>query len=121
MFATSAVLILVLFGWYRWDSSRNRSYEFGYYGEFNCVSNSLRSIPGVAVTRGWHNHDVSLEEFGFDVTVSNTPVRLGFEETDPIRKMKHDAAVTALKNLISAEIASSLTNKEKRCAAAVSY
>jgi hypothetical protein len=34
-------------GWYRWDSARNRGKQYGYYGDFNRVSNALASIPGV--------------------------------------------------------------------------
>jgi hypothetical protein len=36
--------VLVLFVgfilWYRWDSGTNHGYHFGYYGEFNRVSNA---------------------------------------------------------------------------------
>ena len=39
-------------GWYRWDSSQNRGYTFGYYGEFNAVGNALAAIPGVTVCSG---------------------------------------------------------------------
>jgi len=27
--------------YYRWDSGTNHGYQFGYYGEFNRVSNAL--------------------------------------------------------------------------------
>lgn len=44
------VLLLVglpagFIGWYSWDSGRNRGFEFGYYGEYNSVSNALASLP----------------------------------------------------------------------------
>lgn len=95
--------------WYRWDSARNRGSEFGYYGEFNRVSNALASIPGVTVTQAWHNLDMTLEEFGFGVTVTGRPVSLAFGETDPIREMSRTKAAVALQARIAADL--STTNK----------
>jgi hypothetical protein len=102
-------LVVGFIVFYRWDSSRNRGYQWGYYGEFNSISNALASIPGVTVTQAWHNLDVTLEEFGFGITVTGQPVRLAFGETDTIREMSRDAAVVALKAQIAAEL--STTNK----------
>ena len=94
-----------LVGWYGWDSTRNHGLTFGYYGQFNCTYAALASIPGVAITNAWYNHDVSLEEFGFDVVVTGKPVRLFFGERDPIRTMNRDRARAALQTLINAELA----------------
>lgn len=72
--------------WYRWDSDHNRGFEFGYFGDFNRVGHALSRIPGIAITRDWSNHDVSLEEFGYDITTSDgRAVHLNFSETDPLR------------------------------------
>ena len=106
----TVLMIPVMFiAWYRWDSARNRGSEFGYYGEFNRISNALASIPGVTVRKGWHNRDVTLEEFGFDFTVTGRPVSLAFGETDPIRDMSRTKAAVALQARIAAEL--SATNK----------
>jgi hypothetical protein len=104
-----AVLVVVMIPlmfivWYRWDSARNRGSEFGYYGEFNRVSNALASIPGVTITRAWQNRDVSLEEFGFSMSVTGRPVTLAFSETDPIREMSRNKAVAELKMRIATEL-----------------
>jgi hypothetical protein len=109
--AALSVCFFGYIGWYFWDSSRNRGSEFGYYGEFNRVSNTLASIPGVVVTQAWHNLDLTLEEFGFDLTITGRPVRLFFGETDPIRNMRRDAAVAALQNRIAAELGLPQTNR----------
>lgn len=86
--------ICILFGlapvtfiaWYRWDSVQNRGFEFGYFGQFNQVRQALKAIPGVAITQEWANHDLSLEEFGFQVITSKgQSVHLTFAESDPIR------------------------------------
>jgi hypothetical protein len=109
--ATLVVLLAGLIGWYRWDSSKNRGTQTGYYGEFNRVSNALASIPGVTVTQAWQNLDITLEEFGFGITVTGQPVRLYFGERDPIRSMRRDAAVSALRSRIETELTTTRTNR----------
>lgn len=104
---TALVVGTILF--YQWESSRNRGYQWGYFGEFNSVSNSLASVPGVTITQAWHNLDVTMEEFGFGITITGRPVRLYFGETDPLRSMSGEIAVAALRTRITAELAS--TNK----------
>ncbi len=100
----SCCLLIGLIGWYQWDSAQNRGSTFGYYGQYNRVSNALASVPRVTITSGWHNHDVTLEEFGFDIRVAGKPVRLLFSETDPIRRMNRDGAISALQLRIQAEL-----------------
>lgn len=108
----ATVVILAGFvGWYSWDSSRNRGNEFGYYGEFNHVSNALASIPGVIIKEAWYNGDITLEEFGFTITTGGQrpTVRLFFGETDQVREMSRDTAIAALTNRIAREL--SFTSK----------
>jgi hypothetical protein len=86
--------------YYTWDSARNRGYPFGYYGEFNTVSNALAQISGIEILGSWYNGDVTLEEFGFEIrTADGRPIKLFVSETDPIRKMSgkelEDALVAA--------------------------
>ena len=84
--------------WYRWDSETNRGLKFGYYGEFNRVSNALASLPGITITQAWANCDVTLEEFGFTATTdSGEPVRIAVGERDRMRSLSGDALVQALK------------------------
>ena len=84
--------------WYGWDSGTNHGYRFGYYGEFNRVSNALASIPGITITQAWANCDVTLEEFGFTATMgSGEPVRIAVGERDRIRSLSGDSLVLALK------------------------
>ena len=90
--------------WYRWDSGTNHGYQFGYYGDFNRVSNALASIPGITVTQSWHNCDVTLEEFGFAATMgSGEPVRIAVGERDRIRSLSGDLLVQALKTEIQTQ------------------
>lgn len=83
--------------WYRWDSRTNHGHQFGYYGEFNRVSNALASIPGITITRSWANCDLSLEEFGFTaINSAGIPVRIALEERDPIRSLSGKLLVQTL-------------------------
>ena len=94
--------------WYRWDSAANHGLEFGYFGGYNRIRNALVAMPGVSISREWANNDISLEEFGFDITTkSGQSVQLSFQEWDPVRDLSGQelaevlsvriAAVTAFK------------------------
>ncbi len=102
---SAVVLVFVGFVvWYRWDSNTNHGYQFGYYGEFNRVSNALASIPGITITQAWANCDVTLEEFGFTATMgSSEPVRIAVGERDRIRGLSGDSLVQALKTEIQTQ------------------
>ena len=102
----SAVVVLFVgfVLWYRWDSGTNHGFQFGYYGEFNRVSNALASISGITITQSWHNCDVTLEEFGFTATmVSGEPVRIAVGERDRIRSLSGELLVQALKTEIQTQ------------------
>jgi hypothetical protein len=102
--AAVAVICVGFVVWYRWDSGRNHGYQFGYYGEFNRVSNALTAIPGITITQSWHNCDVTLEEFGFTATMgSGEPARIAVGEHDRIRSLSGDALVQALKTEIQTQ------------------
>lgn len=86
------ILLVVFFVYFilfnDWDSEVNRGYTFGYYGEFNTVSNALAKLPGVTIKRSYHNLEITLEEFGFIIqTGSGHEIRLDIGERDPIRDM----------------------------------
>ena len=80
------------------DSSRNRGWEFGYWGDFNRVKDALEDLSGGRVVKDWSNQDVVLEEFGFEVeTARGKRIDLNFSETDPIRHMRGKKLHTALR------------------------
>ena len=95
-----AVVGLVLLD--RWDKAENRGYEFGYYGVFNRITHSLESMPDVSgVTATAINIDISLEEFGLDVTLKDgRAAKLFFQERDPIRSLSGQKLTAALENLL---------------------
>jgi len=81
--------------------AQNDGRESGYYGEFNRVSNALVSIQGVVITNFWMNRDITLEEFGFDVTTATgKPIHIAVGERDPRRRMPRAELVEALKKEI---------------------
>ena len=93
--ALAALVAAFVLG-YRWDAATNRGHTWGYWGEFNTVSNSLAKLPGVTITAPWYNADVTLEEFGFDVVVQGHQVKLAFGEKDPIRSLSRERLQKAL-------------------------
>lgn len=112
--SSAVLLIFIIFiGYYRWDSGHNHGYKFGYYGDFNRISNALVNIPGITIIKTWQNDDVTLEEFGFDIVVSNQPVKLMITENDDIRKLSANNAVTALHKRIETELLASRKNTNK--------
>ena len=109
IFGAGIVLFVGLISFYRWDAARNRGYEWGYFGEFNSISNALATVPGVTITQSWHNLDVTLEEFGFGITITGRTARLYFGERDGLRELSGGAAVAALQTRIAQELA--ITNR----------
>jgi len=94
-------ILAALLVWYRWDSVNNHGYQFGYFGDFNRVSNALASIPGITITQACANRDVTLEEFGFTATMgSGQTVRIAVGERDCIRDLSGESLVQALKREI---------------------
>lgn len=103
---------LACIGLYRWDASRNRGYTFGYYGNFNRVSNALAGIPGIGISNSWANCDISMEEFGFNVTNrEGNPIKIMIGEDNPIRKLSGEPLLLALKKEIEKQSSSSETNR----------
>jgi hypothetical protein len=101
---TFAVLFVVAVLWYRWDSGTNHGYSLGYWGQFNTVSNALAKLPGVTIVKSGANADVTMEEFGFDITTAEgRQVHVWFSETDPIRKLSGEALPKALTEKIRKE------------------
>jgi hypothetical protein len=96
-FAAMVGVVVMLIFFYRWDSGKNRGNTWGYYGEFNTVSNSLAKIRGVTIRSSWHNADVTLEEFGFDITTPDgRELKIFFGENSPIRKLSGNELEAAL-------------------------
>src|SRR5262249_29407802 len=82
----------------------NHGYQFGYWGEFNRVSNALASIPGITITQTWVNCDITLEEFGFTATAaSEGPVRIAVGENDRIRSLCGESLTKALNQEIATQ------------------
>jgi hypothetical protein len=101
---TFVALFVVAVLWYRWDSGTNHGYCWGYWGQFNTVSNALAEIPGVKIVKSGCNADVTMEEFGFDITTAEGgQVHVWFSETDPIRKLSGDPLSRALLDKIKKE------------------
>ena len=112
---TSLLMITALFValilWYRWDSETNHGLAFGYYSQYNTVSNALSRIPGASIVATGYNADVTLEEFGFDVkTASGSILHVWFNEDDPIRRMSGEQ----LRKVLTTKIFNMLTTNQTK-------
>jgi hypothetical protein len=96
---------------YLWDSNTNRGFTFGYYGQFNTVSNAISKFKGIAIVWAWHNTDVTLEEFGFDAkTPDGRLLKIYFGERDAIRTMGGSKLEAALAKRIEEVMATQTNN-----------
>lgn len=92
------LLLVVAFGpaIYLWDANRNRGFTWGYYAEFNTISNSLAQIPGVTITDTYLLDDFQLELFTFDLVFNGKPIHLRFPQDDPARILTNEGLLSAL-------------------------
>jgi len=102
--AAVCILAVGFIAWYRWDTSRNRGHRWGYWGEFNTISNTLAQLPGVTIVKAHCNEDVTLEEFWFEIrTLQKQEINLSFGENDPTRRLSGDQLHAALLKQIQKE------------------
>lgn len=90
--------------YYTWDAGTNHGYISGYYGEYNTVLYALQGMPGVTVIDSGFNHDVTLEEMGFDLRLKDgTELSIAFSETDPVRTYTGEQLISGLQTKIADE------------------
>ncbi len=88
--------------WMRWDSSENRGFHRGYWGDYNRIHDALAKLPDYKVAALYANKDVAMEEFGFSLSSENQPdIRLDFPENDEIRRWSGAKLERALAERIS--------------------
>jgi hypothetical protein len=110
-FAWVFILIIVaVLCWYEWDSRKNHGLNFGYYGEFNTVSNALSRMTDVHILKSWYNAGLSLEGFGFEIARNERHWDIAFPDGDPIRKMSGADLEKALSEFVAKEAAAQSTN-----------
>ncbi|MEM7206981.1 MAG: hypothetical protein AAF434_04075 [Pseudomonadota bacterium] len=78
------------------DSTYNQGWSIGYFGDFNRTKAYLGSIEGVEINDDWYNHDITLEEFGFELSYKGDQIRLFFSEEDNARNMSKEDAIVEL-------------------------
>lgn len=65
--------------------------EFGYYGQFNQVQRIIRSLPGLKIVDHWQHHDISIEDFGFQIEKAGGERRwVHFYEKSPQMRLHAD-------------------------------
>jgi hypothetical protein len=101
--ALLACLILIMVSGpaiFFWESNQNRGFTWGYYGDFNAVSNTLTAMPGVTILSHYYLEDLTLELFKFDLRVSGAFIELRFPSSDPIRHLRDQRLTHALRKRI---------------------
>ena len=94
--AVTCMLLGVGWLWLMWEIGELGDWglESGYYGQFNRVKHVLEAIPHVQVANQWQHHDITLEDFGFYLVVSNDrSVRVDFWENSPQMEERDKAIV----------------------------
>ena len=110
-----AGVLMALISWERWDEAKNHGLGWGYWGEFNTVSNALAQVPDVTISRSWCNADfLALEEFGFDIISNGRPFSIGFEEKDPIRELSGQRLQLALRGLVKESMSNNRAQRTPR-------
>ena len=100
---TPIILLLLLWGtvnYWEWDQNQNHGNHHGYWGEYNRIRDALTLIAAEPVQQIFLNKDITLEEFGFSVPQNGKSIRLDFDETNPVRRLKGDKLIDALKTMI---------------------
>jgi len=68
--------------------------EFGYYGQFNQVQRIIRGMPELKILDHWQHHDISMEDFGFEVEMRSGEKRwINFYEKSPQMKLSDDEPI----------------------------
>ena len=86
--AVVAVLVILFIGWFAfYFLLPDMGLEFGYYGQFNRVKHVIEDMPGTVIIDHWQHQDVTLEDFGFSVRLSDgRVVKIDFQENSPQMK-----------------------------------
>lgn len=104
VFIGMPIILITLFlgtvNYWEWDENQNRGYHHGYWGEYNRIRDALTLMATGTPQQTYLNKDITLEEFGFSVVQSGNTIRLDFDETNPIRRLKGDKLIEALRTMI---------------------
>ena len=91
-----AALLVLMAGAWVWKCApiKNPAIEFGYYGRFHKVQRIISQIPGARILDSWKHEDISLEDFGFTVSLaSGEPKRVDFWEGTPVKETGNDEEI----------------------------
>ena len=98
--------VVAFFCWYGWDTGKNHGLSFGYYGQYNSVSNALVRLPDVRILNTGYNADVTLEEFSFEIEKGGRRAMIFFSEQNRIRRMSGSELNLAVSEMVNAELVS---------------
>lgn len=91
--AAIGTVIVVIFAlyFYVFGEFTDPSIEFGYFGGFHRTQRVIQEIEGSSIHDSWMNKDITIEDYGFTVTIGDGPEkRIDFWENSPQNKLKRD-------------------------------
>ena len=109
----AGIIALAIIGFlccYGWDSRTNHGFTFGYYGQFNTVSNTLARLPGIQITSVDYNPDITLEEIFIEVDRGGRHLKILISQQDPLRRLSGPNLEKALSELIEKESTAQAAN-----------
>jgi hypothetical protein len=96
-FSLCGVLLLAA-GFWVWNFApiKNPAIEFGYYGRFHKAQRVISEIPGARIVDSWKHEDISLEDFGFTISLEGKePKRVDFWDGTPVKENGDDEEIRA--------------------------
>ncbi len=94
-------LLVLWFGW-TYGTFPDVGAESGYYGQFNRVKHVIEDMPDVRIVDHWKHRDVTLEDFGFTLLVSESGrVDISFYDGTP---EKNERNKCKLKSIIQKQL-----------------
>lgn len=86
---------LICFGlWFIDHLLPNNGWEFGYYGQFNRTKHAIEKMEGVEIVDYWQHRDLSLEDFGFDLSVNGgNLIQVAFLDNSPQKSLWRRRAI----------------------------
>lgn len=96
-FSLCGVLLLAA-GFWVWNYApiKDAAIEFGYYGRFHKAQRVISEIPGARILDSWTHEDISLEDFGFTISLEGEePKRVDFLDGTPVKEYGDDPEIRA--------------------------
>ena len=92
----------LLIGFLVYDGRENRGFTFGYYGDYNAITNALGQMTEISEMETFCHEDLFLEEIWFTVQlIDGTEKDIFIGQNESIRNLRHEELTLALRERIN--------------------